>query len=118
MEESGESSGEEYQLGARTSDPIQVQVLVNNQKQQMEVDTRAVYSIISEATRKSLFSELKVHKTNLKTYTEEPMEIVGNLHVRVTYGNQQAKLVLVVAGGDGPSLCVHNWLKYIRLDWE
>ena len=45
------------------------------------------------------------------------MPVVGNLHVRVKYGSQEAKLVLVVVGGSGPSLFGQNWMKYIRLDW-
>ena len=45
------------------------------------------------------------------------MEVVGQLNVRVKYGDQEAKLVLVVVGGNGPSLFGRNWLKYVRLDW-
>ena len=44
------------------------------------------------------------------------MEVVGQLKVRVKYGDQEAKLVLVVVGGNGPSLFGRNWLKYLRLD--
>ena len=117
------SSGDEYhlhKLGEQSSNPIEVEVLVNDKKLVMEVDTGAALSIISETTRKARFPGLRLHKSNviLKTYTEEPMQVVGNLHVRVHYGSQQAKLVLVVVGGDGPSLFGRNWLNYIRLDWS
>jgi hypothetical protein len=117
------SSGDEYhlhKLGEQSSNPIEVEVLVNDKKLVMEVDTGAALSIISEATRKARFPGLRLHKSNviLKTYTEEPMQVVGNLHVHVHYGSQQAKLVLVVVGGDGPSLFGRNWLNYIRLDWS
>ena len=40
----------------------------------------------------------------LRTYTEEPIKVIGTLNVRVQYGSQAEKLVLVVVGGDGPSL--------------
>ena len=104
----------------RTSKPIQVQVLVNKKELTMEVDTGAAVSIISNSTRKALFPNFQLHESNLvlKTYTEEPMKIIDNLHVDVQYGSQQAKLVLVVVGGSGPSLFGRNWLKYIRLDWN
>jgi hypothetical protein len=97
-----------------------VEVLVNDKKLVMEVDTGAALSIISEATRKAMFPSLRLHKSEvmLKACTEEPMQVVDNLHVRVDYGRQQAKLVLVVVGGDGPSLFGRNWLNYIRLDWS
>ena len=49
----------------------------------------------------------------LKTYTDEPMQVRENLNVRVKYGSQEEKLVLVVVEGDGPSLFGRNWLKHI-----
>ena len=62
----------------------------------------------------------KLHKSTLvlKTYTEEPMQVVGQLNVRVKYGTQEAKLVVVVVGGNSSSPFGHNWLKYLRLDWS
>ena len=81
----------------------------------MELDTGAAVSIVSEATRKELFPKAKLHPSNilLKTYTEEPIHLIGNLHVRVQYGDQVAKLALVVVAGDVPSLFGWNWLKYL-----
>ena len=38
--------------------------------------------------------------------------------MHVKYGSQEAKFVLVVIQGDGPTLLGHNWLKYIKLDWN
>ena len=54
----------------------------------------------------------------LKTYTEEPIRLMGNLHVRVQYGDQVAKLALVVVAGEGPSLFGRNWLKCLKLNWS
>ena len=58
----------------------------------------------------------KVYKSDLilKTYTGEPIQITGNLHIWVHYGEQFAKLV----EGNGTSLLGKNWLKYLRLDWS
>ena len=117
------SSGEEYhlhKLEERSPTPINVQVLVNGRQLTMEVDTGAAISIISEETRKTLFTDQKLREVSLvlKTYTGEPMQVVGQLNVRVKYGTQEAKLVLVVVGGNGPSLFGRNWLKYLRLDWS
>ena len=101
------------------SEPISLLVLVNGKKLTMEIDTGAAVSIISDKTRRSLFSELKLNESSLilKTYTDEQMKVIGQLNVRVKYGDQEEKLVLVVVGGDGPSLFGRNWLKYLRLDW-
>ena len=46
------------------------------------------------------------------------MEVVGQLRVRVKYGSQEEKLVLVIIGGNGPSLFGRNWLNYLcTYDW-
>ena len=83
----------------------------------MEIDTGAAISIISEATRKAKF---KLRKSNilLKTYTDEAMMVTGQINVCVNYGEQVARLVLVVVAGSGPSLFGRNWLKYLQLDWK
>ena len=95
-------------------------LLANGQALEMEVDTGADISIISEDTQRTLFPTQKVYKSDLvlKTYTGEPIRIIGNLHVRVQYGDQFAKLVLVVVEGSGPSLLGRSWLKYLWLDWS
>ena len=116
-----DSSIDEYflhKLGEKSS-PITVSLVANGKPLKMEVDTGADISIISEETRKVLFPDQKIYKSDLvlKTYTGEPIAIKGNLHVRVQYQDQFAKLVLVVVEGNGPSLLGRNWLKYIKLDW-
>ena len=119
-----EGSGDEYRLFMMTdsssSDPIMVPVIVNGKKLTMELDTGAAVSIISDQTRRSLFPDVQLRKSRLvlKTYTDESMTVVGQLNVRVTYGNQEEKLVLVVVGGNGPNLFGRNWLKYLKLDWK
>ena len=58
------------------------------------MDTGADISIISEETRKVLFPNQKIYKSDLilKMYTGEPITIIGNLHVRVQYQDQFAKV--------------------------
>ena len=46
------------------------------------------------------------------------MKVKGNFNLRVKYGDQKEKLVLVVVEGNGPSLLGRNWLKYIHLNWN
>ena len=107
-------------MNDHTSEPYKVTVEVNGKKLQMELDTGAAVSIISDHTRQSLFADLPLRKSSLtlKTYTDEKMDIVGQLNARVKYGDQEEKLVLIVVGGQGPSLFGRNWLKYLRLDWR
>ena len=85
----------------------------------MEVDTGADIAILSEDTLKTLFPTQKVYKSDLilKTYTGEPIGIIGQLRVLVQYGDQFAKLPPSCCGKQW-SLLGRNWLKYLRLDWS
>ena len=40
------------------------------------------------------------------------------LNGKVQYEDQFKKLVLVVTGGNGPSLLGWNWLNHINLNWK
>ena len=55
----------------------------------------------------------------LKTYTGEPMKVVGETRVDISYQSQEVNsLSLVVVEGSGPSLLGRNWLHHITLDWS
>ncbi len=86
----------------------------------MEIDTGAAVSIISETTRQSCFPKLKLKKSDiiLKTYTDQPLKVMGELQVNVSYGDQHAQLPLIVVNGNGPDLMGRNWLKHIQLNWQ
>lgn len=88
-------------------------LLLNENKLEIEVDTGATFSVISEATQQVVFPTETLHASNiiLKTYTNEPMKVLGTLNMRVNYFGQEEKLVLIVVAGDG-----NNWLKYNKLE--
>ena len=115
-------SDDEYLLHklGDSPDAIRVTLQVQGLPLEMEVDTGADISIIADQTRKSHFPKLRLHPSSviLKTYTGEPVPVVGQLNVKVQHGEQEAKLVLVVVTGNGPTLLGRNWLKYLRLDWK
>ena len=100
--------------------PIKCSVLVEGHSLIMEVDTGADVSLISDATRQSFCSNLPLTPTDIKlrTYTNEAMDVLGELHVHVQYQGQTYQLSLLVVAGDGPSLLGRNWLKFIRLNWH
>ena len=97
-------------------------MLINGKWLNMEVDTEAEVSIISEKTREEIFPEEKLRPSDLKlkTYTIESMKVTGTciLNVKVQYEDQFKKLVLVVTAGNGPSLLGRNWLNHIKLNWK
>ena len=61
---------------------------------------------------------LKPTSICLNTYSGEPIVVVGEFDVAVTYNEQQATLPLIVIEKAGPSLLGRNWLSTITLDWK
>ena len=79
----------------------------------MELDTGATVSIMGKQVFDTLFPELQIHPSSmaLKTYTGEPMEVLSEATVSVTYQQQRAQeLPLVIVRGTGPTLLGRNWL--------
>ena len=109
-----------FNVGSKSSCPITVELQVEGKALPMELDTGAAFSIVSERTRKDIFPNLCLHKSRilLKTYTDERISVLGELHIHVQYGSQKARLVLLVVDGNGPSLLGRNWLRHVRLDWK
>ena len=85
----------------------------------MELDTGATRSLISEVTYRTLFKDrpLEKSKVRLRTYSGKMLKVLGEVKVVVSYGDQQAELLLVVVEGDGASLFGRSWLQHFRLSW-
>ena len=64
--------------------------------------------------------QLKPSEVQLRTYSGESIEVLGETDVTVSYEQQQAQLplILIVVRGTGPSLFGRNWLAKIRVNWE
>ena len=85
----------------------------------MKVDTGAAVSLISQETWQSQPHKIPLKETDvrLRTYTGESINVLGEAMVTVVYGEQEAKLALLVVPESDPSLLGRNWLKLIRLNW-
>ena len=71
--------------------PILVEVELETQPLQMELDTGAAVTLMSEQTYRTMFPDtpLQETKTTLKMYSREPLKVMGQRDVRV-----------VIAGGN------------------
>ncbi|KAF0312266.1 uncharacterized protein FJT64_016994 [Amphibalanus amphitrite] len=107
-------------LGKRRP-PLLVDLTLDGQPVKMEVDTGAAVSVCSVADFDRLWPDrgpvLQPCSVQLKTYSEEPIAVLGQVEVDIDYAGQSARLPLVVVDGSGPCLFGRNWLEYIRLDW-
>ena len=73
---------------------------------EMEIDTGAAVSLISESTRKSLFPTPQLSKSSvaLCTYSSEPLTVLGQLSVQVCCKDYMDTHSLLVVKGDGSNL--------------
>ena len=110
-----------YQVEGKSRPPYVVELFINGAPLQMEVDTGAAMTLISEKTYRNLWKQppkLKPKSIRLRTYSGQQMVVLGTLNVQVKYEAQSADVPLVVVKGSGPSLLGRNWLEHIRLNWK
>ena len=80
----------------------------------------AAVSIISRQTLRGLWPNRHVQKSSvsLRTYSGQPIKVLGSLSVEVSYDTQVHTLPLLIVEGSGPSLLGRDWLAHLRLDWK
>ena len=111
-----------YNVTGSPVQPLKVTVIANSGNLEMEVDTGASTSIISEQTYDQLWPKdrrpiLQPTAVKLCTYSGEQLNFKGVITVEVQYNGQSESLPLIVANGQGPSLLGRDWLTTIQLDW-
>ena len=109
-----------HTVGHASTHPITVDLKINDKHVQMELDTGASVTIISEQIKDKLFPNTPLQRSSLKlkTYTGESLPVLGEMPVHVAYGDQQCSLTLTVVEGQGSCLLGRDWLSKLRLDWK
>ena len=64
--------------------------------------------------------DLPLHPTDvrLRTYTEEAVQVLGKVMVRVVKDEASVTLPLLVVKGGGTTLSGRDWLQKLKLDWK
>ena len=99
-----------YSFSSR-SDPIKLAVEVKGHKLDMELDTGASVSVISEDMFNSgLSSSVQLCPSNafLTSYSGHSLEVLGNANDKVKYQTQTVTLPIFVIKGKGVSLFGRN----------
>ena len=80
--------------------PITVDVLVTDVSVQMEVDTGAALSIMSQEQQEQIFPSAHLRKSNvvLRMHSAEQLKVVGEMPVYVQYGEQKQDLSTYCSG--------------------
>ena len=96
-------------------------MLVEGHKLTMEIDTGAAVSIVSEDTVNSspFLKCLHLQQTDvgLRTYTGQPVSVLGQPLVKVQHDEAQETIPLQVVKGGGTTLLGRDWLQKFRLHW-
>ncbi|XP_064463605.1 uncharacterized protein LOC135374594 [Ornithodoros turicata] len=101
-------------------DPICFTVNVQNVPLNMELDTGAAVSVISQQDYQSYFPELPLCPTSvtLRTYTGQCVHPKGVTNVEVQHHGQKCCLPLYILTQQGPPLIGRIWLRDLHLDWS
>ena len=110
-----------YHVIRKSKPPYQIGVSVNDAPLQMELDTGAAMTLISEKTYlelKKVLPKMRPTTTRLRTYSGQQLVVLGTLKVTVKYEAQKVVLSLLVVEGSGPSLLGRDWLSQLKLNWK
>ena len=120
-----DSSEVEYTLFPMQSGnckPLQTMMVVEGHDITMEVDTGVAVSLVNEDTvNNSPFLKcLPTQQTNvrLRTYTGQPVSVLGQLMVKIKHDEVQEIMPLQVVKGADTTLLGRDWLQKFRLDWK
>ena len=108
------------QVYSRPSKPFTVNLCTDGIVIRFEVDTGAAVTLISEETYRQNFPSKPLQRSSLRlrTYTNNPVQVLGQITVDVSYGIQNGTYTLYVVKGSGTSLLGRDWMRHIKLDWK
>ena len=95
--------------------PITVPVQIEGSSVQMELDTGAAFTLMLETVFRQPFPTKALDPSTIRlcTYSGEPKEIIGSVHIDVMYKDQSAQLPLLILRHNGPTLLGRNWLQQL-----
>ena len=107
-----------FTVGRTTTTPTSVKLCIDTKPLEMEIDTGAAVSIVSEEQLRKRLSNKQVRLSTivLRTYTAEKIPLLGEAQLCVEYKGQKHTLTAYITKGAGPCLLGRDWLREIHLD--
>ena len=123
VQEADDSTKEELSLhciGTRKDSDQLLKIRVTVDSMDMELDTGAAVSLMSEATFRKHWPNRRLSAASCKlcSYSKKPIPVAGTVQVQVAYKSQTFTLPLIIVKGEGPTLFGRNWLEKNVLDWK
>lgn len=101
-----------------------ITIVIDGKQVDMQVDTGAAVSIMSESEFRKMFPHKQCQKTNVRltAYNGSSIPVIGRVQVSVTYEGKDHTLPLIIArdvkGLVMPNLLGRDWLSQVRLNWK
>nr|XP_029714444.1 uncharacterized protein K02A2.6-like [Aedes albopictus] len=99
---------------------IWMKVRVNGVPMRFEVDTGSPVTIVSANCWKQMFQEAKLRQcdTNLVSYCNTNIDVLGIMDARVEYDGQNSQLPLYIVNSEKHPLIGREWLSRLSVDWN
>ena len=96
---------EDTKLPKASENPYRITLFLEGKPVQVEIDTGASLSLVSEQIYQELWPSIPLQSTlvNLITYSGTPLKVLGLINVEVCYEQQTMTLSLLVVAGIGAS---------------
>ena len=112
-----------YNMSDRKCEPpaIKLDVMMNNTKIIVEVDTGASATLINESTFHQIWPKQKpdVSKADLlRTYTGEKVPLLGTVKTTIKYKDQTTTLPVLIVKGQGPNILGRDSITALKLKWS
>ncbi|GFO22205.1 polyprotein [Plakobranchus ocellatus] len=100
---------------------MMVSLKINHVETQMELDTGSAVSVMTIDDYKEMFGKLPImepSKLRLRTYTNELIQPLGTLLVKVDVNEQEKTLPPLILNKGGNPILGRDWLSVLKLDWR
>ena len=102
-----------FQISGKSPNSFTVELIVQGKTLKFEIDTGASITLILAETYNEQYTNTPLQKSSLtlRTYTGQPIQVLGQITVDVSYYSQQRTHILYVVKVVGPSLWVQSGYK-------
>ena len=109
-----------FTVRSPASQPLVGKVTINGIAVQMELDTGAAYSVITQTTYQRIAQQKSINSLEpsdlrLRSYSGDNIQVYGQVPVVVRYGQQERELYVQVVAGNGPDLMGRDWLSELKV---
>lgn len=102
---------------SRLDKPIMVDVIINDVKLEMLIDTGASLSAMSKKMYDKLFFNFKLRQENviLQSYSGEILKVAGAINVSIRFKNLSKMLKIVIVENGGPAILGRDFLRLFKI---